>query len=167
MAVRRPAAEERTMTTMAETTDLAKAEIVDVLVVGAGPVGMMAAGELARRNVSVRVVDKAAERTSLSKALVIHARTLETMDLAGLAEEFVRRGYPVPGLNIGPWRRSAGLGGAAGSGHPVSVHADAAAAADRGDPRDAPRPARSGNRTGRRTRRRRAVRRPRGRGRPS
>jgi 2-polyprenyl-6-methoxyphenol hydroxylase-like FAD-dependent oxidoreductase len=71
------------------------------LVVGAGPVGLMATVELARRGVGVRVIEKATERSPLSKALVVQPRTLETMDLIGLAEEFVRRGYPAPGLNVG------------------------------------------------------------------
>ena len=79
---------------------LTKSE-TEVLVVGAGPVGLMAAGELARRGVEVRIVEKATERSQLSKALVVQPRTLETMDLIGLADEFVRRGYPAPGLNVG------------------------------------------------------------------
>ncbi|MEV6273400.1 FAD-dependent oxidoreductase [Kribbella sp. NPDC051936] len=73
----------------------------EVLVVGAGPVGLMAAGELARRGVDVRLLERNDSRSSLSKALVIHARTLEIMDLAGLAGEFGDRGYPAPGIDVG------------------------------------------------------------------
>ena len=42
-----------------------------VLIVGAGPVGLTMAAELARYGVSVRIVDKAAQRTDKSKALVL------------------------------------------------------------------------------------------------
>ncbi|MEV6889471.1 FAD-dependent monooxygenase [Kribbella sp. NPDC051137] len=76
-------------------------ESAEVLVVGAGPVGLMAAGELARRGVSVRLLERDVERSALSKALVVHARTLEIMDLAGLAGEFIDRGYPAPGIDVG------------------------------------------------------------------
>ncbi len=69
-----------------------KQDETEVLVVGAGPVGFMAAGELARRGSAVRVVEKAAERSPLSKALVVQPRTLETIDLIGLADDFVSRG---------------------------------------------------------------------------
>lgn len=73
----------------------------EVLIVGAGPTGLLAAGELARRGVAVRVVERSAERSAFSKALVVQARTLEVMDIIGLSDEFVRRGYPAPGLNMG------------------------------------------------------------------
>jgi len=74
---------------------------IDVLVVGAGPTGLTIAGELARRGVTTRIIERRADKSSLSKALVLQARTLEMMDLADLADEFLERGYPAPGLDIG------------------------------------------------------------------
>ena len=49
---------------------------VDVLVVGAGPVGLMAAWQLARWGVSVRLVDAAPGPATTSRALATHARTV-------------------------------------------------------------------------------------------
>jgi 2-polyprenyl-6-methoxyphenol hydroxylase-like FAD-dependent oxidoreductase len=49
---------------------------VDVLIAGAGPVGLAMAVELARFGLSVRIVDKAAQPTDKSKALVLWSRTL-------------------------------------------------------------------------------------------
>jgi len=72
-----------------------------VIVIGAGPTGLLVASELARRKVAVRIIDKRDARQEISKALVVQARTLEIMDLCGLIEPFLRRGYPAPGLNIG------------------------------------------------------------------
>jgi NADPH-dependent dioxygenase len=63
----------------------------DALVVGAGPVGLMAAHELLRRGVSVRLVDAATGPATTSRAAVIHPRTMETLDQAGLYEEFNAR----------------------------------------------------------------------------
>ena len=52
----------------------------NVFIVGAGPVGMTAASELARYGIPVRIVDKAPQRTDKSKALVVWSRTLELLD---------------------------------------------------------------------------------------
>lgn len=68
---------------------------VDVLVVGAGPVGLTAAHELARRGVAVRIVDRAAGPAVTSRATATHARTMETYAQMGLAGEFLRRGQRV------------------------------------------------------------------------
>jgi 2-polyprenyl-6-methoxyphenol hydroxylase-like FAD-dependent oxidoreductase len=65
---------------------------VQVLVVGAGPVGLTAAAELARFGVPVRIVDKAAARSDKSKALVVWSRTLELMDAMGCAEALIAAG---------------------------------------------------------------------------
>ncbi|WP_432477127.1 FAD-dependent monooxygenase [Nocardioides sp. GXQ0305] len=63
-----------------------------VLVVGAGPVGLVAACELVRRGVDVRVIDKLAEPTTESRALLVHARSLEMLDLMGVAERLLETG---------------------------------------------------------------------------
>ncbi|MEU7040255.1 FAD-dependent oxidoreductase [Streptomyces varsoviensis] len=63
----------------------------DVLVVGAGPVGLTAALELTRRGVRVRVVDAADGPAVTSRAIAVHPRTLETYDQIGVLDEMVRR----------------------------------------------------------------------------
>jgi len=71
-----------------------------VLIVGAGPVGLTMAAELARYGVAVRIVDKAARRTDKSKALVLWSRTLELLDRAGCAGAFVAVGLKAEAVNI-------------------------------------------------------------------
>ncbi len=75
---------------------------IDVLIVGAGPTGLTAAIELARRGITFRLIEKAETRSPYSKALGLSARTLEILDLSSekLADAFVRQGYIVPGANI-------------------------------------------------------------------
>src|ERR1700679_4127544 len=68
---------------------------VPILITGAGPVGMMMACDLARYGVPVRIIDKAAERTDKSKALVIWSRTLELLDRGGGSAPFVDAGLKV------------------------------------------------------------------------
>jgi len=73
---------------------------LQVLIVGAGPVGLTMAAELRRYGVSVRIVDKAAHRTDKSKAVVLWSRTLELLDRAGCTGEFVAAGHRVDAANI-------------------------------------------------------------------
>jgi 2-polyprenyl-6-methoxyphenol hydroxylase-like FAD-dependent oxidoreductase len=75
-------------------------EHTNVLIIGAGPTGLVLAIELARRGVSCRIIEKRPERSIRSKALAIHARTLELFDLLGLANAFVQRGYTSPGFSL-------------------------------------------------------------------
>ncbi len=63
-----------------------------MLIVGAGPTGLMLACELARANVSFRIVDKASEPSTRSRALVVHTRSLELFQKLGIADELVSRG---------------------------------------------------------------------------
>jgi 2-polyprenyl-6-methoxyphenol hydroxylase-like FAD-dependent oxidoreductase len=72
----------------------------NVLVVGAGPVGLTMAAELARYGVPVRVIDKAGARTDKSKALVLWSRTLELIDRMGCSASFVEAGMKATASNI-------------------------------------------------------------------
>ena len=72
----------------------------DVLIVGAGPTGLTTAIELARRNINIRIIERRTQPSTRSKALVVHARTLEFMDILGVADEMVRRGYTSPGIDF-------------------------------------------------------------------
>jgi 2-polyprenyl-6-methoxyphenol hydroxylase-like FAD-dependent oxidoreductase len=72
----------------------------DVLIAGAGPVGLVMAIELARYGVAVRIIDKAPQRTDKSKALVIWTRSLELLARAGCSAGLVDAGYKVSSLNI-------------------------------------------------------------------
>jgi 2-polyprenyl-6-methoxyphenol hydroxylase-like FAD-dependent oxidoreductase len=69
----------------------------NVLVVGAGPA---MAAELARYGVSVRIVEKAAQRTDKSQAIVMWSRSLEMLDRMGCTAPFLSAGLKVTGANI-------------------------------------------------------------------
>jgi 2-polyprenyl-6-methoxyphenol hydroxylase-like FAD-dependent oxidoreductase len=64
----------------------------EVLVVGAGPVGLVAALFLQQHGVRVEVVDMHQRTTQHSYALAIHPRTLEMLDEAGLSEGLIGAG---------------------------------------------------------------------------
>jgi 2-polyprenyl-6-methoxyphenol hydroxylase-like FAD-dependent oxidoreductase len=73
---------------------------VTVLIAGAGPVGLTLANELARYGIPVRIVDKAAERTDKSKALVLWSRTLELFERAGYVDKFLAAGMQAHGAQM-------------------------------------------------------------------
>ena len=66
-----------------------------VLVVGAGPTGLVLAADLLARGVSTRIIDKGDGVNLETRAIGVHARTLEVLDLMGLAERFVEHGQIV------------------------------------------------------------------------
>ncbi|MET7241792.1 FAD-dependent monooxygenase [Methylobacterium sp. EM32] len=74
--------------------------MTDILIVGAGPVGLTMAAELARYGVGVRLIDRAAHATETSKALVVWSRTLELMDRMGCTQAFLDAGLRAPGASI-------------------------------------------------------------------
>ena len=49
---------------------------------------------------TVRIIERKPERTTRSKALVLHARTLELFDILGIADDHVRSGYTSPGIDF-------------------------------------------------------------------
>jgi 2-polyprenyl-6-methoxyphenol hydroxylase-like FAD-dependent oxidoreductase len=71
-----------------------------VLIVGAGPVGLTMAAELARYGVSLRIVDKAAQRSDKSKALVLWGRTLELLERGSATAPFTEAGLKATAANI-------------------------------------------------------------------
>jgi len=75
----------------------------DVLVVGAGPTGLVLALWLVRMGVRVRIVDKAPQAGTTSRALAVHARTLELYEPLELAQPLLAEGVAIRGINL--WAR--------------------------------------------------------------
>lgn len=71
-----------------------------VLVVGAGPTGLTLALWLARRGIDVRIIDKTEGPGTTSRALVVHARTLEFFQQLGIAETAIARGRKFAGMRL-------------------------------------------------------------------
>jgi 2-polyprenyl-6-methoxyphenol hydroxylase-like FAD-dependent oxidoreductase len=72
----------------------------DVLIIGAGPTGLVLALWLTRLGVRVRIVDKTAEPGTTSRALAVQTRTLELYSQIGLADAVVERGRRVIAVNF-------------------------------------------------------------------
>ena len=72
----------------------------DVLIVGAGPVGLTLAASLTAAGVSAVLIDKQAEGANTSRACVVHSRTLEVLRELKVSEELVSRGLIVPRFTV-------------------------------------------------------------------
>jgi 2-polyprenyl-6-methoxyphenol hydroxylase-like FAD-dependent oxidoreductase len=72
----------------------------EVLIAGAGPVGLTAAIELRRRGVACRIIDRLAERAPYAKAVGIQPRTLEIWERAGLATDALDAGVQLRGMQV-------------------------------------------------------------------
>ena len=82
--------------------------MIDVIVAGGGPTGLMLAGELRLHGVQVLVLERDAEPTKVIRSLGLHARSIEVMDQRGLLDRFLELGtrYEVGGFFAGidkPW----------------------------------------------------------------
>lgn len=96
-----------------------------VLIVGAGPVGLVLAIELARRGVAFRIVDQLSAPTTESRAVVVHARSLEMMDALGgsLVDELRATGVVTTGVQFHGAKRTVARFSFDGvdSTHPFSI----------------------------------------------
>jgi len=73
----------------------------DVVVVGAGPTGLLLAGDLATAGVRVTVLEKRpAGLSNLTRAFAVHARSLEALDARGLADELLTTGRRVRRIRV-------------------------------------------------------------------
>ncbi len=77
--------------------------MIDVIVAGGGPTGVMLAAELRLQGVHALVLDKEEEPTRVVRGLGLHARSIEVMDQRGLLDRFLALGkqYPVGGFFAG------------------------------------------------------------------
>src|SRR6185312_15129815 len=72
----------------------------EVLIVGAGPTGLVLALWLAKLGVKLRIIDKTAEPGTTSRALAVQARTLELYQQLDLTNSVITQGHKVPAVNL-------------------------------------------------------------------
>jgi len=72
----------------------------DVVIVGAGPTGLSMALQLRRYGIDFIILEKKVETTTLSKALVVQARTLEIFQELGIAERAIKEGSITTAFNV-------------------------------------------------------------------
>src|SRR5690348_15366132 len=80
-----------------------------VVIVGAGPTGLMLAGELALAGIDVAIVERRASQELIgSRAGGLHARTLEVLDQRGIVERFLAAGQVAQVATFGSVRLDIG-----------------------------------------------------------
>src|SRR5271163_4833259 len=79
---------------------MSKSPDTEVLIVGAGPTGLVLALWLTKLGVRVRIVDKTAEPGTTSRALAVQARTLELYRQLDLADAILKRAHKTPAVNL-------------------------------------------------------------------
>src|SRR6266704_802448 len=72
----------------------------NVLIIGAGPTGLVLALWLTKLGVKVRIIDKTAEPGTTSRALAVQARTLELYRQLDLTEDVIAGGHRIPAVNL-------------------------------------------------------------------
>ncbi|MDP4265463.1 MAG: FAD-dependent monooxygenase [Bacteroidota bacterium] len=74
--------------------------MADVLIVGAGPTGLLMGCQLAIQNVPFRIIDKNEDHTTQSRAIVIHAASMEIFSQMGISARFLEQGKRVAAINF-------------------------------------------------------------------
>ncbi|MBV9921642.1 MAG: FAD-dependent monooxygenase, partial [Pseudonocardia sp.] len=77
-----------------------KTKTTDVLVAGAGPAGLMLAGDLAEAGVRVTVLERRAQESNVTRAFAVHARTLEELQIRGVASQLAATGTTIQALRL-------------------------------------------------------------------
>jgi 2-polyprenyl-6-methoxyphenol hydroxylase-like FAD-dependent oxidoreductase len=77
--------------------------MIDVLIIGAGPTGLVLAMWLTKQGVKVRIIDKSSGPGETSRAMAVQARTLELYRQLGIADAVVAAGHVTGAMNI--WAR--------------------------------------------------------------
>ncbi len=75
----------------------------DVLIIGAGPTGLMLANQLGRRGIRAAIIDRHSGPAQQTRAMAVHARTLEIYAKLGIAQRAIELGLPGTGANL--WSR--------------------------------------------------------------
>jgi 2-polyprenyl-6-methoxyphenol hydroxylase-like FAD-dependent oxidoreductase len=85
---------------------LTKSEVIvttldaDVIVVGAGPTGLLLPGDLAAAGVRCTVLERRRDEPNTTRAVAVHARTLEELDARGLEDQLIATGSQVRELRL-------------------------------------------------------------------
>ena len=74
--------------------------MLDALIIGAGPTGLTLAIELAKRGLSVRIIDQLERPMTQSRALGLQSRTLEIFEKMGLIHHFLKTGHKIEKLHL-------------------------------------------------------------------
>ncbi|WP_373987610.1 FAD-dependent monooxygenase [Duganella sp. BuS-21] len=74
--------------------------VTQVLIVGAGPTGLVLAIALARRGIAVRIIDTSSAPGQASRAMAVHARTLEFYRQLGFADAVLKQGIKIETIHL-------------------------------------------------------------------
>ena len=105
-----------------------------ILIVGAGPTGLVLAIELARRGVPHVLIDQRPKPQLWDRAALIKTRTLEILAALGLSSEFLARGTAIRGVDLYSPGITEGVVSVPGSRHAIPPHAGSVRRRHRGDP---------------------------------